>query len=187
MTDAHPYTDDTVSVPEAAERLGVSERTIRRRIKDGEIRATSVETPQGHIWRIDPASLPVHPALSPGGVERRPADATRHTGQEDGTAQQGSESTRRASDAARQAADMPPGTPELMKMLEIVEEDRRLIDRLQRDNQQLAGQLGFVQAQLQQAQERIKLLEAPKDEPEPAREPEPTPVQRAPWWKRLFS
>lgn len=51
-----------------------------------------------------------------------------------------------------------------------------LVDRLQRDNQQLAGQLGFVQAQLQHAQERIKLLEAPKDEDAPP----------SPWWKRLL-
>ena len=55
---------------------------------------------------------------------------------------------------------------------------------MRRDNQQLAGQLGFVQAKLQDAEEQIRLLMAPKDEP--AAEPAPAPVQRAPWWKRIF-
>ena len=89
--------DGSISVPEAAERLGVSERTIRRRIKQGTIRATSVETAQGHIWRIEPASL-----------ARHPADATRR---EDAAIRHSAEETRQNEDATRQSAVMPAGTP----------------------------------------------------------------------------
>jgi hypothetical protein len=51
----------------------------------------------------------------------------------------------------------------------------QLVEKLHAENSHLAGQLGFVQAQLLEAQERIKLLEGPKD-------PEP----RVPWWRRWF-
>ncbi len=50
-----------------------------------------------------------------------------------------------------------------------------LLEKLHAENTHLAGQLGFVQAQLLEAQERIKLLEGPKD-------PEP----RVPWWRQLW-
>jgi len=68
----------------------------------------------------------------------------------------------------------------------------RLVDRLSRDNQQLAGQVGFLQSEIQQRDRQIALLMAPKDEPAdvtPRTEPEipavPEPEHR-PWWKRLF-
>jgi excisionase family DNA binding protein len=51
----------------------------------------------------------------------------------------------------------------------------QLVEKLHAENTNLAGQLGFVQAQLLEATERIKLLEGPK-------EPEP----RVPWWRRLL-
>lgn len=175
--------DGSISVPEAAERLGVSERTVRRRVRDGGIRAARIETPQGHTWRIDPASLPDSPGTPPGTPDKSLADATRHTGQEPGTGRQTADATRQEDDATRQAPDTPPGTPELMKALEMV-------DRLQRENQQLAGQLGFFQARVQDQEATIqRLLMAPKDEPAPAEErvapAEPAPLR--PWWRRLFS
>ena len=44
-----------LTIREAAQRLGVSELTIRRRIKKGELEASKVTTPQGFTWRV---SLP---------------------------------------------------------------------------------------------------------------------------------
>ncbi len=69
------------------------------------------------------------------------------------------------------------GNPELIKALEIV-------DSLRRDNQQLAGQVGYLQAKLQDAQEQIRLLTMDKVEPEPATVDEARP--RAGWqiWRR---
>jgi hypothetical protein len=72
-----------------------------------------------------------------------------------------------------------------------------LVEKLQEENRNLAGQLGFREAQLQQANERIRLLEAgptpagsssPEAQPEEPEEPEPlataspaAPVR--PWWR----
>jgi len=50
-----------VTIREAAERLGVSPDTVKRRIKRGDLRATKEETPRGGkgIWMIDlPDDLP---------------------------------------------------------------------------------------------------------------------------------
>jgi hypothetical protein len=68
----------------------------------------------------------------------------------------------------------------------VVLEALRLVDSLRRDNQQLAGQVGYLQRQVLEQQETIqRLLMAPKDEPvepEPPAEPEP----RRSWWRRLW-
>jgi excisionase family DNA binding protein len=50
----------------------------------------------------------------------------------------------------------------------------QLVAQLHVENSQLAGQVGFLQAKLQEATERIMLLEAPK-EPKPG------------WWRKLWS
>jgi excisionase family DNA binding protein len=175
--------DGSISVPEAAERLGVSERTIRRRIKQGAICATSVETAQGHIWRIDPASL-----------ARHPADATRH---EDNAARQSTEETRQNEDAGRQSAVMPAGTPgtppgtvpEVVLVLldELRQEYRDRITELEDKNERNIAAATHWQARAteaerraQYAEEQVKLLMAPKDDPAP--EP-PAEAERRPWWK----
>jgi len=67
--------------------------------------------------------------------------------------------------------DTPPIQVDSNKLL-------RLVEKLHDENSQLAGQVGFLQAKLQDAQHQIKLLEGPK-EPEPER-------SKTPWWKRLL-
>jgi excisionase family DNA binding protein len=59
----------------------------------------------------------------------------------------------------------------------------RLLERAHAENQQLAGQVGFLQAKLQEAERTVALLMAPKDEPAPESPAEP---ERRPWWKRLW-
>jgi hypothetical protein len=59
----------------------------------------------------------------------------------------------------------------------------RLLERAHAENQQLAGQVGFLQAKLQEAERTVALLMAPKDEPAP--EP-PAQPERVSWWKRLW-
>lgn|GEM_PF-1897898 len=44
---------DRVSIKEAAERLGVSQDTIRRRLKHGELVGEREKTPQGFVWRVE--------------------------------------------------------------------------------------------------------------------------------------
>jgi excisionase family DNA binding protein len=41
-----------VSIDEAARRLSVSQDTIRRRIRNGELQAHQETRPQGYIWRV---------------------------------------------------------------------------------------------------------------------------------------
>jgi helix-turn-helix protein len=42
-----------VTIAEAAERLRLSERTIRRRVKTGELPGSQLSTPQGFVWMVD--------------------------------------------------------------------------------------------------------------------------------------
>jgi excisionase family DNA binding protein len=49
-----------LTIGEAAERLRVSEQTIRRRIRSGELQATQVNSPGGFQWMVD---LPDSPTV----------------------------------------------------------------------------------------------------------------------------
>ncbi len=42
-----------VPIAEAVTRLGVSESTLRRRIRKGELKARQVETPQGFVYLVE--------------------------------------------------------------------------------------------------------------------------------------
>ena len=42
----------TVSITEAAQRLGVSEKTVRRRLSGGTLRGERVSRPQGYTWAV---------------------------------------------------------------------------------------------------------------------------------------
>ena len=44
---------ERVSIPEAAKRLGVTQDTIRRRIRKGELAAYQEPRPQGYVWLVD--------------------------------------------------------------------------------------------------------------------------------------
>jgi hypothetical protein len=53
------------TIPEAARRLGVSEHTVRRRVRSGELTGRQVATPQGFTWVVDiPDGLPEPEASS---------------------------------------------------------------------------------------------------------------------------
>jgi len=58
---------ERVSIADAAERLGVSVDTVRRRLKRGKLSGEKEETPQGFVWRVE---LPVEARIVP------PAEAT---------------------------------------------------------------------------------------------------------------
>ncbi len=64
--------EERLSIKDAAERLGVSADTIRRRMKKGELVGEKEPTPQGYEWRIllpvdesDATEPPEEPVASP--------------------------------------------------------------------------------------------------------------------------
>jgi DNA-binding Xre family transcriptional regulator len=158
MTDSQA--DTGLSLTDAAAQLGISERTVLRRIKDGTVDGRKIGEGRGGVWRVYLSVSDSHPApvsdsqTEPGG-----------TLSDSQTNAHGS-----VSDSQTQPAQ------EMIRMVE-------LVARLSQENQQLAGQLGFTQAKLQEAERTVALLMAPKDEPapEPVAEPE-----RRPWWRRLL-
>ncbi len=53
------------TIPEAARRLGLSEKTIRRRVHNGDLTGTQVSTRQGFTWMVDiPDDVPGEDARS---------------------------------------------------------------------------------------------------------------------------
>jgi excisionase family DNA binding protein len=167
-----------ISVQEAAEDLGLNEKTVRRRIHLGQIPAIKVPRPQGFEWRVyldgipqpilEAATHPIHlntiPQALKTQVDTPPVQVDMHldTPPVQMDTQMGS---------SRVDMDSSPIQMDSNELL-------RLVEKLHDENSQLAGQVGFLQAKLQDAQHQIKLLEGPK-EPEPER-------SKTPWWKRLF-
>jgi excisionase family DNA binding protein len=146
MTDSlSDRVTDVLTPAEAAVRLGVSERTVWRRIKAGKLEAEHT---------LEGVRVLLSDAVS---VDDRQA------------------SVALSDNVSDRATDSPQ--PELMKALEMVSE-------LTRRNEQLAGQVGFLQAKMQDQERQIALLMAPKDEPAP--EPPAQPEPKVSWWRRLF-
>ncbi len=154
--------DGSLTVQETAAQLGISERTVRRRIKDGFLNAYKLPTTQGYEWRVN---------LGRRAVQVDGA-TTRHAGKVDSTPVQAPGST-----------EEQVNTPAILAALELAEQLRRDNAALANRNEQLAGQLGFTQAKLQEAERTVALLMAPKDEPAPEPPAEP---ERRPWWKGLW-
>jgi excisionase family DNA binding protein len=173
--------DNTLSVQEAAEHFGVSDATIRRRIKAGELRAVKHAIPGGFEWRVYLPDQPVDQPPNSVGERAITPEHTRepHTSIASAILDQGA--VNYDDQPLNSVGEGIINTSEaLLKALE-------LADRLQRENQMLAGQLGFVQAQLQAAQEQIRLLTVEKEPEEetPAAQPEPAQPSKArsPLWQ----
>jgi excisionase family DNA binding protein len=165
------HADGSLSVQEAAEALGCSEKTIRRRIKAGSLTAHRLPTSQGYEWRvhldgaIDQASPSPAVQLNgqggnlPGGADQGDTHVPDHADSPAGP----------HSEASNEA---------LLKALDFAE-------RLQRENMELAGRVGFLQAKLQTAEDQILALSAGKAMPEQYEQTSDPPVLAAsrPWWK----
>jgi hypothetical protein len=166
-------TSQRVSVPEAAEILGLSVATIRRMIRAGRLQAETVRRPQGIAYVV---------ALPGAHRDRSAGD------QQVGTAARANPSAADAM-AAWSSAVLAP-------LVETVREQ--------------AETIGSLRARLSAAEERIRMLEAPRElpstaegkEPEPSPVPEPLPPQpdgrpsetdapsasvSAPWWRRWWA
>ena len=170
------HADGSLSVQEAAELLGCSEKTIRRRIKAGSLTAHRLPTSQGYEWRVhlDGATDQVPPAPA---VQLDDHDdyLPGSTGQVD--TQPETLDELQPPQSARASAEA------LLKALDFAE-------RLQRENMELAGRVGFLQAKLQTAEEQVLALSSSTVEPQRAVEEEvavvpPVTEESSPWQKLL--
>jgi excisionase family DNA binding protein len=149
--DDQPTVDTSLSIDQAAAALGVTAATIRRRIKRGELRATLVGGPHGPAYRIA-LDHPAHP--TPIRVDMR-ADQ-------------------------QPTPDDQPDHASLDRLITLVDTLTTENKRLQEERFELAGRLGYLQAQNAELQERVKLLTAG-----PPAEASPTPPQSKRGWAWL--
>ena len=167
-----------LTLREAADRLGISEKTARRRVKAGSLRGRQVCTQHGPTWQVwVDASTPA------GTVDGQGTVPSQGTLDEEGTlAGQGQELLQR------------------VRMLD--RELVRLVDRLHEENRALAEAAAVWQTraevlalQLDQARAELRALQAPQQAQEgpqephltaepgvPTREPSDTPAPG--WWRR---
>jgi hypothetical protein len=154
--------DTSLSIPEAAAYYNVTPKTIRRWIKSGKVAAhkqliDKQLIDRGFEWRIvvDNDSLDIGNDTID--MTTDTLDSKTTTLQMDNNSVHGY-------------------SPEYLALLKSYED-------LQQRHIELAGQLGFVQAQLLAAQEQVRLLTTEKA---PERQ-EPEPEGKQPWWRRFFS
>ena len=162
MAATPPEPDVSMTPAEAAARLGISERTVQRRLKQGSLYGYKVDTGRGEVWRVVLGGMADTPPVQP---DVMPAKATPMV----------DVTTSSVTEFAHAVID------------ELREEYRSEIERLTTRNEQLAGQVGFLQAKVQDQERQIALLMAPKDEMADVT-PEKPPVEpeRVGWWRRVF-
>jgi excisionase family DNA binding protein len=180
MTE-HLPTEHTLSIREAAQHFGVGETTIRRRIQSGELRAFKLPTRGGFEWRVykDVGGGPSTITGGDGSTNGRAVSIDDITPPDIAIFSGGGATTGGGGSTTGHHG-------ELMANL-VAGELQRLHNQnrhLQDQNIQLAGQVGYLQAQLQQAQERIRLLTMEK-EPEEQSPEEPELEEQPSWWERL--
>ena len=164
------HADGSISVQEAAALLGCSEKTIRRRIKAGSLAAHRLPTSQGYEWRVH---VDGSPDQSP------PEPAVQLDGKHDHVPSQDGYLDTQPTDQLDNPSILhdEPVNEALIKTLDFAE-------RLQRENMELAGRVGFLQAKLQVAEEQILALATGQQESQ-ARETaacEQEPPASRPWW-----
>ena len=120
---------------EAATQLGISECTLRERIKRGQVRAIR-EIDRGHaVYRVFLEADPPPGKQSPPVAAVLPPPIT--------------------------SASPPAG--ELVQALALVDHLSRENGRLHEERAELFGRLGFYQARIQELERRVLELEAPKE------------------------
>ena len=166
--------DGSVSVQEAASTLGCSEKTVRRRIKAGTLSAYQLPTSQGYEWRVHVnGATDQSPSLS---ADQLASQSDQLPGESVHVDDLPDTSSARLSPHSNAAGNEP-----LLKALGLVE-------RLQRENMELAGRVGFLQAKLQTAEEQLLALTSGPavptvDEPEAIM----APATASSWLERLLS
>lgn len=175
-------TGQWLPIAEAARRLGITTDAIRKRISSGAMRGRRDDgTRYWLVWLpldVIPVAAPEPPEPPPEGRDLAPETLP-------GVSPA-------APDVPPEPGALPPErapeddrTPDAVAALARgLEQSMRLVEKLQEENRNLAGQLGFREAQLQQANETIRVLQAPPPEvpPDMAVAPPEPPEQPRRWW-----
>ncbi len=156
--DADPRAG-TVTLKEAAHLLGVSARTVRRRIQEGVLQGYKEQTDYGEVWRVYLGHIHADPSTDADPSTRRPP--------------------------GKPADPSAPTAPELMKALEMVDRLQQQNQELTAAASHWQARYQDAERRAIYAEDQVKMLMAPKDEPA---EPEPPaePV-RVSWWRRWWS
>ncbi len=163
---------DGLTIHQAALQLGMSQTTIRRRIKDGSLKASRISTSQGFEWRI----------LLDGQVPSEGNGQVLTTGENVPTAGEevpiGGEQVATTNDRLATIADDAASTvmEQLRPLLEQLNAERERSEVLQRQNVELAGRCGYLQARLEAAERQVLALSPPMEPERP----------KAPWWRRML-
>ncbi len=198
-----------LTVSGAAALAGVSERTIRNWINAGELAARS--EPSGRKIRkayfldlLERKGYAPPPVETPELVVEAVVAAATVTTEATETAERLAETLAAAEGVvAKATAGMetsealhaePSAATEttsliLQSLVEQLNAERARTNQLHRENLELAGRIGFLQAKLMETEQ--KLLTAIAEPPEPpenaAAETAEDPEGRRPWWKKLLS
>ncbi len=166
--------EQSISIYAAAERLGVSTATIRRRIKERKIAAFQRPTERGFEWRI----LLDQPVKNVDHIVDQPVHIV---------AQEVSIDMQKDDQAMENVDQEPTGViPELIKTLDMLAEERQKVDQLQTDLREASNAAAHWQARAVAAEQTVqRLLPAPKDEPAEPEQPAAPETKRA-WWRRLL-
>ncbi len=158
MTLDGDETGQWVPLREAAAALHLNEKSVRRRIRAGTLRAHRVESPYGPAWQV-----------WLGGGDPAPSTVNGHDGE---AGRQGPSTLDDTPGESGRPAGAHDETPSLLEAL-------RMIERQQQTIMELAGRVGFYQAQVQQLQ---AALEAPREFATRVADsvPEPAPPETAP-------
>ncbi len=170
---AETVTSAELTTAEAAALAGVSDRTIRNWIKDGRLPAERTEEGR-RVRRGDVLAL-LHERIQAVAGQLPLAEATT------ATAEMATETVAVAPAAEASPEALTALLARLSEMLELAAAERPERERLHRENLELAGRIGFLQAKLQEAERKILLLQAPAEAETVAE------TSARPWWKRIFA
>ncbi|MBA4078270.1 MAG: hypothetical protein C0508_24800 [Cyanobacteria bacterium PR.023] len=122
---------NSLTIKEAARVLGISQNSVRAKLKSGALSGCKVKGPTGEQWRVE--------------LTKVTSDLTKPTKEVTKTIE-------------------PAQNVEVLRLLEIIEKQNHRLEAA-------SGQIGYLQAQLENSQDTIRLLED---------------RSRKPWWRRLW-
>lgn len=158
QSDRHDLSTDPqlLSPAAAALQLGLSESTVRRRVKAGLLPGTQVEQGARVILRI-PADVMLGSA-----AKHDSSSASQRLSGDGQVARQ------------IQSDDRQDHLSDMQAALALLEKRDQQLATANEQIMQLSGQVGFLQSQNQEQEKQITLLQAPPEKP------------RGRWWRRLW-